>query len=100
MQVWITWEYKKIIHTKTSPYPQKNKKQLIHFKNAKEREPKEINTSKLKQVFALIFITSVPKLNSMIYSYKYGNGPHLKKREEFIYQYSSKFESYNQYGHH
>jgi hypothetical protein len=44
-----------ISYIKTSPYPQKNKKQLIHFKNAKEREPKEINTSKLKQVFALIF---------------------------------------------
>ena len=27
------------------PYPQKNKKQFIHFKNAKKREPKEINTS-------------------------------------------------------
>ena len=26
-------------------YPQKNKKQFVHFKNAKEREPKEINTS-------------------------------------------------------
>jgi hypothetical protein len=52
------------------PYPQKNKKQFIHFKNAKEREPKERNTSKLKQVFAIIFITSVPNLKSMIYSYK------------------------------
>ena len=55
------------------PIPSKNKKtkkQFIHFKNAKEREPKEINTSKLKQVFALIFITSVPNLKSMIYSYK------------------------------
>jgi hypothetical protein len=50
------------------PYPQKNKKQFIHFKNAKEREPKEINTSKLKQVFALIFITSVPNLNIYQYS--------------------------------
>jgi len=38
----------------------------MHFKNAKEREPKEINTRKLKQVFAFIFITSVPNLNSMI----------------------------------
>jgi hypothetical protein len=48
----------------------KQKKQFIHFKNAKEREPKEINTSKLKQVFALIFITSVQNLNNMTHSYK------------------------------
>ena len=39
--------------------PIPSKKQFIHFKNAKEREPKEINTSKLKQVFALIFITGL-----------------------------------------
>ena len=39
--------------------PIPSKEQFIHFKNAKEREPKKINTSKLKQVFALIFITCI-----------------------------------------
>jgi hypothetical protein len=42
------------------PYPKKN--QFRHFKNVKEREPKKINTSKLKQVFALIFITCIAGL--------------------------------------